>query len=142
MLATRHDHGRCLLRGAREHVGHADLHLVGERSGALDRVAQLADVPGPRVALEARHRLGGHGELLVLAGEAALGDVVEEVLHEERDVLGPLPQRRQLDRDHAESVEEILAELPLVHASARRSRLVAATTRTFTGIGADHRRRA
>ena len=34
---------------------------------------------------------------------------------EQRDVVLAIAQRRQLDRDHVEAVEEILAELPFLH---------------------------
>ena len=37
-------------------------------------------------------------------------ELLEEVLHEQRDVLAALAQRRQLHRDHVQPVEEILAE--------------------------------
>jgi hypothetical protein len=43
-----------------------------------------------------------------------LGVLLEEVVGEERDVLGALAQRRQVDLDRVESEEEILAELAVV----------------------------
>ena len=36
--------------------------------------------------------------------------VGQEVVREQRDVLGPLAERRKLDRNHAQAVEEVLAE--------------------------------
>ena len=38
-------------------------------------------------------------------------EAVEEVLDEQRDVLAPIAQRRQRDRDDVEPVEQVLAEL-------------------------------
>ena len=38
---------------------------------------------------------------------------LDEVVHQDRDVLAPLAQRRQVDRDDVEPVEEVVAELPL-----------------------------
>ena len=63
--------------------GHvADEGLDGSTSGTIDNVA----------------RPSGGGRL-------------EEVLHQVRDVLAPLPQRRQRDRQDVQPVEEVLAEL-------------------------------
>ena len=36
--------------------------------------------------------------------------LLQEVLHQQRDVVAPLAQRRQLHRNHVEPVEQILAE--------------------------------
>ena len=49
----------------------------------------------------------------------AIPVVGEEVVREQRDVLGSLAQRRQLDRHHTQPVEEILAQNPLVHCVLR-----------------------
>ena len=38
-------------------------------------------------------------------------ELLQEVLHEQRDVLLPLAQRRQLHRDHVQPVVQVLAEL-------------------------------
>src|SRR5207244_9956604 len=37
----------------------------------------------------------------------------DEVCHEERDVLPPLAKRREMDRDHVQAIEEVLAEHPV-----------------------------
>src|SRR5436305_229147 len=37
------------------------------------------------------------------------------MLDQQRNIVLPLAQRRQLYRDHVEAIEEILAELPLIH---------------------------
>ena len=59
----------------------------------------------------------------------------EEVLDQQRDVLAPLAQRRQRERDDVQPVVEVLAEAPVARSASSRSRLVAATTRTSTRIG-------
>ena len=41
-----------------------------------------------------------------------LGVAAEEEARERRDVLAPIAQRRDLDRDHVEAVEEVFAESP------------------------------
>ena len=80
-----------------------------ERRRLLDHVLELADVAGPGVLDEARHRLGR--ERLRRAG--APGEAGEEVRGEERDVLAALAQRRDPDRHHGEPVVEVLAEAAL-----------------------------
>ena len=56
------------------------------------------------------------------------------VLHEERNVLAALAERRQVDRDDVEAVVEIFAE-PAGRDGFLRSRFVAATRRTSTRRG-------
>jgi hypothetical protein len=73
----------------------------------MDHVLELAHVAGPVVAREVLHRVGGHpGDPLARIGRI-LG---EEVLHESRHVLEPLPERRQVDRKHHHPVVEVLSE--------------------------------
>ena len=45
-----------------------------------------------------------------------IGNLAEEVIHERRDVVGALAQRRRADMDDPEPVEEVFAELSLPHA--------------------------
>ena len=61
-------------------------------------------------------------------------DLLDEVLHEQRNVVLPLAQRRQFHLNHVQPVVQILAEGPSLTIFAR-SELVAATTRTSTLIG-------
>src|SRR5262249_61804629 len=82
---------------------------VGEDRGALDRVLELADVAGPRERLQPRER--ARRELL--AGRLARVDLAEEVRGEEARILAALAQRRQLDREGGQAVEQVLAQAPL-----------------------------
>ena len=73
----------------------------------MDLVLELADVAGKLVRREPRER----------ARRDAVDDLAEpraifldEVMHEQRDVLGPLAQRRQVQREHVDAVIEILAK--------------------------------
>ena len=75
-------------------------------------VLQLPDVAGPVVALE--HGQGLRGDAAHLLAEL-LAELLEEVGDEQRDVLAALAQRRQVDRDDVEAVEEVLAHRPLRH---------------------------
>ena len=58
----------------------------------------------------------------------------QERLDEQRDVLAPLAQRRQLDREHVQPVEQVLAQLAAVDRLLADSTLVAAITRTSTDM--------
>src|SRR5205807_6738635 len=61
----------------------------------------------PVIVLEHRERLRRHAA----HGPAELcRDAREEVCDEGRDVLAPLAERRQVDRDDVQPVKEILAE--------------------------------
>src|SRR5262245_39018482 len=83
-------------------------HVAGrEHERALDGVLELAHVAGPVVRDEPDERLGGRdhappGQRLRIAPE--------EVIDERGDVVAPLPQRRNVDRHHAQAIEQILAE--------------------------------
>src|SRR5205085_9881290 len=62
---------------------------------------------GPAVGEERGERGGGDpvdGPLLLPREEVA------EALDEKRDVVAPLPERRDVDRDNGEPVEEVLPE--------------------------------
>src|SRR5262245_43726222 len=79
------------------------------RDEGLDDIAQLPHVARPAVALQ-RHARGGldrGGPPPMLGGEQP-----DEVVEEERDVLGAIPQRRELHLHDRESEEQVLAELP------------------------------
>ena len=83
----------------------------GEVGGELQHVAQLPDIAGPVVGLEAAHRVPGEGEAAVeLAGE-----VVQDGVGQSGDIAGALPQGRDVDGKGAQPVVEILAEPALGH---------------------------
>src|SRR5262249_43616993 len=79
-----------------------------ERDRLLDRVLELADVAGPGV--RDQRAIRGRRERAALATEAR-GRRGEEVLDQERHVLGPLAQRRQRDADDVQPIVQVLAEL-------------------------------
>jgi hypothetical protein len=86
----------------------ADPAVRGDERGAEQHVLELADVAGPGMAGEARQGAGGDPFLPDLGGEG-----LEEVVRQEGEVAEALAQRRDLDGQHREAVEEVLAELPL-----------------------------
>ena len=68
---------------------------------------QLADVARP---LHLTEKLLGLGQQLFCLHRELLGRRVEEVLHQQRNILAPLPQSRQMNADHVETVEEVFAK--------------------------------
>src|SRR5690606_26833456 len=97
-------------------------HLAPRQDhGALDDVLQLADIPRPVVALQQRGLLPRERERRVAE---LLAGALEEMACELHDVVAALAQRRDVDREHAEAIVEILAEAPrldfLLEVSVRR----------------------
>ena len=72
----------------------------------LDDVLELAHVPRPVVGEQPRQGQPRDRP----ARQPALGQLLEEVLHEQRDVLEPVAERGQLDREDVEPVVQVLAE--------------------------------
>ena len=79
----------------------------GQDHRPLDDVAQLADVAGPFVALERHHRIGGDLGRRHPPFARVMGEEVED---ERRDVLAPLGERGNDDRDHVKAIIEVFAE--------------------------------
>src|SRR5258706_4194942 len=98
---------RRLARRADGQVLAADVAAVGEDDCALDRVAQLAHVAGPRIVDEV-----APGLALEPRGRTADGfaNLAQERVGELEHVLRAFAQRRQLDLEDAETVIEVLAE--------------------------------
>ena len=65
---------------------------------------ELPDVPRPVVAAEELYGLLAYGLL------AQRGEGVQKVSGKERDVLGTLPQRRNVDGDDIDAIKEIFSE--------------------------------
>ena len=86
-------------------IGTSSVGPAREDHGALDQVLQLADVARPVVARQRLHRLGRDRLDRLLHPPREL---LREVAHQHRDVLAPLAQRRHVDREDVEPVEEVL----------------------------------
>src|ERR1019366_2004154 len=102
---------RNLLSSQRQaEVGWQEERPARDDDAALEDVAQLAHVARPRVREEERHGLRRHAldRLFELDGE-----LLEEAVHERRNVLLPVAQRRESQRDDVQPVEEILTESPV-----------------------------
>ena len=102
-----------LLLGRDDLLGQAvdrDRLAVLDGHDALDDVLELADVARPGIALEQADDVGRE-PLRLLAHLVAV--FLEEVGDEDGDVLDPFAERRHVDGDDVQAVEELLAELPL-----------------------------
>src|SRR5678815_3229141 len=75
-----------------------------QRRAALEVVPELADVPRPGRELEAGEegRIGESTPGLLVEGEPP-----QELAGDERDVAGPLPERRQAHGEHGEPEVEV-----------------------------------
>ena len=83
------------------------LLAVGEHHHAANDVLELSDVPRPRVAREARHRLGREP----LLSPVLLVEPGEEPRRQDRDLFSPLSEWGNPELHHIESVVEVLPEL-------------------------------
>ncbi len=80
---------------------------AGHHHGALDNVLQLADIAVPRQRHQHLHGIGGDG------GDSAahpLGNLSDEEVDQQRNILAPLAQGRQLDGKDVEPVVEVTAK--------------------------------
>src|SRR5258705_1645049 len=84
---------------------------AGQHDGALDDVLELAHIPRPVVLSEPLQRLLTDRRGLRCRAVAVLR---EEVLDQRGDVLFAFAQRRHVDVDDVEAVEEAVAELVLL----------------------------
>src|SRR5207302_10024706 len=100
------------LRADKAELGGGDEPAVRNDQRSLDCVLELPDVTGPRVC---------HQQLPSVAAQPRLplahplAQAADELLGEEHHVLAALAQRRQVNREHAEPVVEIVAELAVRH---------------------------
>src|SRR5438093_9602168 len=98
------------LRAQQRNVPGLDL-LVGEDEGAVHGILELAHVAQPLVPPQEIQR-GAVDPLLLLLGGVELG---EERADQQLHVPRALAQRRQPDREHAQAIEQILAQLAVRH---------------------------
>ena len=89
------------------------LQAPGHDHRPLQHVAQLADVPGPRILEQTLKHV-------VVEVRRRVDEIRPQLLDQPRDELEqilarPRPQRRQVDRHHAQPIVQILTELPVRH---------------------------
>ena len=67
----------------------ANVVVIRENLGSINRILQLTDVARPTVSLERRHQIGG---------DVPLG--IDKMFYQESNVARALPQRREVNREH------------------------------------------
>ena len=82
----------------------------GQRHGLLDHVAQLPDIAGEVAGAQGGQRV--RREACRLMRPRVPG---EEVAREKGDVLPAVPEWWQVDPDHVEPVEKVLAKRPIAY---------------------------
>src|SRR5881296_4207761 len=90
--------------GLRAPVRQIQLAAAAQDRGPLDHVGELANVPRPRIAQERVERGLGHG-LEPLAELLAV--LAREIGDEQRDVLPPLAQRRDVNREDLQPIVQV-----------------------------------
>src|SRR5262249_4441819 len=109
---------------------HGESLSVAQDHSSFDHVLKFANVARPLVFSE--HLQSSLLNILYLFPGLA-GVALGEVLHEQGDVLFPLPQWRAIDRKHIESIKEILTK----RASVDHSRQVAVRSRDDPHVDRD-----
>src|SRR6476659_9130303 len=89
------------------HVRDADARTRRQNQQPLERIPELANVSWP---VHVRQDLHGSGIQNARRNALALGQRAHEVRREQRNVLTPLPQRRDVERNDVETIVEILTE--------------------------------
>src|SRR5262245_56835602 len=79
--------------------------LIAEDDHTLDHVLELPDVAGKSRVNEALHHVGRQRESLASENRRVATD---EVVDQQGNLLGPLPQRRNRDSNHVQAVVEVL----------------------------------
>ena len=83
-----------------------------KNDGSLDKILQLPHVARPRVSEQNLHRPVRNALNIFLH---APGAKIHKVAHEQRDVFGAFPQRREAHREHVQAIIEITSELTVRH---------------------------
>ena len=112
LLAPRNERRRAgLVPDPFREIIRDEVAALGQRDRPFDRILEFPRIPRPLVG-------GQNGERLRRDVERQLprlvGNLVQEVLDEQRDVEWPLPQRRNVEVDDVETPVEVLAEAPLL----------------------------
>src|SRR2546426_6024629 len=111
-VQPRRGHRAAAARGA-DVVQDFLVHAQGaaQDDDAPDRILQLPDVPGPVMLHE-----HAHGLVRDVHGAPILGvELPFEGLHQDRNLLPSLPERRDADLDHVQAGIKVLAELMRPH---------------------------
>ena len=91
----------------REVFGHQHRAGFGERGQPAHLVGQLPDISRPAIQDQELHRFFGEAEIALAVLQRVLAQVV---VGERGNFDAPLPQRRDVQRDDIETIEEVFAE--------------------------------
>src|SRR6266571_5305626 len=91
-------------------VSHAQGVALAEYDCPFDHVAQFAYVAWPLVMLEQTQGLRNNPRAILSAGS---GEFLHEVTCQQSYVARAIPERRESDGNHIQTVEEVLAEASL-----------------------------
>ena len=94
-----------------EMAGQEDVPF-GETGGALEHVAQLADVAWPGLLHQPRERLGMQS---VGRPPRRAAEALDQAAGDRGDVLPAIAQRRQMDVEDVQAIVEVFAKAPLAH---------------------------
>ncbi len=92
---------------SRRQMIESKLRAVAQHDAALDHIGQLANVAGPRIGAQLTERfLGETGKMFF----RFRGKALEKKIRQRGDILYPIAQGRQRNRDYIESMIQIFAE--------------------------------
>src|SRR6185369_14503602 len=87
-----------------------------QHAGALENVAQLANVPRPRLHLQ---KLDRRAIDFLERNALRFADILDQDFTKQRDVLGSFPKRRDVERHDVEAIVEIRSELALLYEAGK-----------------------
>src|SRR3990172_12225507 len=83
--------------------------------GPGNDILQLPDIPPPRMGLQSTQRLRSYPFDRDIADAILCTIFSEEVMGKWFNILPPFPQGRQFNREHIETIVEVLPESPPVY---------------------------
>src|SRR6516162_6682582 len=96
------------MRRNRGEIRKSELIALAHDDGPIDRVLELTDVAGPIELRQIRHRLAGDaGNRPVFLG----AEPREEMAKQMGNILAPRAQRRDRQRQHVQTIEQVFPEM-------------------------------
>ena len=89
----------------------ADLFRTGDNEQSFDDVFQLPYIAGPVVMVEAGNQRVGDSDV----GSIFQVQSFQKKTDQGQDIIAPVSQRRDVDRDDAQTVEEVAPECGSIH---------------------------
>src|SRR4030095_5502862 len=92
------------------------LFSVANDDCAFNHVSKLADVPGPMTAHERFHRVGRYEPRSLVM---ALAQLIDHVLNQQWNIVAVVAQRRKLDCNYVQTVQQVFSKSALLHGLQR-----------------------